>query len=395
MDVFDRYYRVYASINLDYIENNIRNLKAHINEDTRLIAVIKTDGYGHGASMIAKYASDCVDCFAVATADEALQLIEDDVKKPILVLGYINEARYGQMIENNIRMTVFKEEDAGKISALAHKMGRKALIHIKVDTGMGRIGFPALNSDEITKTCDVIKKITAMPDIEAEGLYTHFALADAKDKSFANLQFDRFKEIIAGLEKMGINIPVKHCDNSAAIIDMPETNMDAVRAGIALYGLQPSDEIDIKKLDLKQAMEVKSHIIYIKDVDANTSIGYGRSFITERKTRVATIPVGYGDGYPRNLSNKGYVIVNGVIAPIIGRVCMDQFMVDITGIPDVKDGCVVSLAGADNGSFRDISELADVAGTFNYEFICEIGKRVPRIYYKDSNIVGTKDYFVG
>jgi len=395
MDVFDRYYRVYASINLDYIENNIRNLKAHINEDTRLIAVIKTDGYGHGASMIAKYASDCVDCFAVATADEALQLIEDDVKKPILVLGYINEARYGQMIENNIRMTVFKEEDAGKISALAHKMGRKALIHIKVDTGMGRIGFPALNSDEITKTCDVIKKITAMPDIEAEGLYTHFALADAKDKSFANLQFDRFKEIIAGLEKMGINIPVKHCDNSAAIIDMPETNMDAVRAGIALYGLQPSDEIDIKKLDLKQAMEVKSHIIYIKDVDANTSIGYGRSFITERKTRVATIPVGYGDGYPRNLSNKGYVIVNGVIAPIIGRVCMDQFMVDITGIPDVKDGDVVTLAGADNGSFIDISELADVAGTFNYEFICEIGKRVPRIYYKDSNIVGTKDYFVG
>jgi len=274
-------------------------------------------------------------------------------------------------------------------------MGRKALIHIKVDTGMGRIGFPALNSDEITKTCDVIKKITAMPDIEAEGLYTHFALADAKDKSFANLQFDRFKEIIAGLEKMGINIPVKHCDNSAAIIDMPETNMDAVRAGIALYGLQPSDEIDIKKLDLKQAMEVKSHIIYIKDVDANTSIGYGRSFITERKTRVATIPVGYGDGYPRNLSNKGYVIVNGVIAPIIGRVCMDQFMVDITGIPDVKDGDVVTLAGADNGSFIDISELADVAGTFNYEFICEIGKRVPRIYYKDSNIVGTKDYFVG
>lgn len=393
MDIFDRYYRVYASINLDYIEDNLKKIKDRIDKDTKLIAVIKTDAYGHGATMIAKHASADVDGFAVATVDEALQLRKEGISKPVIVLGYVNPGRYDEMINNDIRFTLFKTEDANAISVEAKKLNKHALVHIKADTGMGRIGFMVYNDRDIKKTAEIISDINKLDNMEIEGLYTHFALSDSVDKSFFNIQFNRFKGLIRAIEELGMHIPVKHCSNSAAIIDIPKANLDAVRVGIALYGLEPSDEVDIKKIGLKQAMEVKSHIIYIKDVPAGTSIGYGRTFITEKDSRIATVPVGYGDGYPRNLSNKGYVLVKGIKVPIVGRICMDQFMIDITGIDNIKEGDVVTLAGYDNGEFIDISELATCASTFNYEFVCDIGKRVPRIYYKNGEIVGAKDYF--
>ncbi len=393
MDIFEKYYRVYVAINLDNIQDNIRKLKSNIKENTKFVAVIKADGYGHGATMIVKHASKDVDAFAVATADEALSVKEYAEDKPIIILGFVNAARYAEMIENDIRMCVFKYEDAVAVSEVAGKLGKKAFIHIKVDTGMGRIGFDALNDEAVVSTAKTIEEINKLENINIEGIFTHFALADVEDKYFVDIQYGLFMKLIAELEKKDIYIPMKHCDNSAAIIDMPDTNLDAVRAGIAMYGLEPSSEIDIKKFDLKQAMELKSHIVYIKEMAPNTSIGYGRSYFTERKSRIATVPVGYGDGYLRNLSNKGFVLINGKTAPIVGRVCMDQFMVDVTDIPEAKEGDVVTLAGFDNGGFIDISELAALAGTFNYEFICDVGKRVPRVYYKDGKVVGTKDDF--
>lgn len=382
------YNRVYAEINLDAICHNVRAMKNNIKKDTMLCGVIKADGYGHGAVPIARAIETMVWGYSVATIDEAINLREHQLEKPILVLGYTPVCRMEDAVRYNIRSTIFQYEKAVNLSKQAVLQGKTARLHIKIDTGMSRIGVPA--DYEAIK---LIKEIKNLPGVEIEGIFTHMATADSADKSAAKEQIRKFKWLIGVLEKEGINIPIKHCSNSAGIIDLEEANIDMVRAGISLYGLYPSEDVDKSRVALQPALELKSHVIYIKTVPEGTAVGYGGTFITDRPTKIATIPVGYGDGYPRPLSNKGYVIIRDKKVPIIGRVCMDQFMVDVTGIDNVEEDDEVILVGRSEHEVISVEELAALAGTFNYEFVCDLGKRIPRVYYQGGQIVGKKDYF--
>lgn len=388
MEELAKYYRGYANINLDAIRQNLINLKENIKPETKLTAVIKADGYGHGAVPIAKNTEDIVDGYAVATINEAINLRNHKIKKPIEILGYTPTHYNNDLINYNICSTVFSYEMAKQLSECALALKKSAIIHIKVDTGMGRIGF-ADNDESISE----IVKLSKLPNIEIEGIFTHFARCDELDKTHSKHQVDRFLEFIKKLSKNDINPSIKHCSNSAAIIDMGKFEMNMVRAGIALYGLYPSDQVHKESVKLNPALSLHSHIIHIKEMNKGVGISYGSEFVTDKKMRIATIPLGYGDGYPRNLSNKGYVLVNGKKANILGRICMDQFMVDITDIPNVNLHNKVTLVGCDDGERITIEELAEIAGTFNYEFICNIGKRVPRVFLRDGKIISTKDYF--
>ncbi len=389
MNILDKYYRVYASVNLDAIYDNMKNIKENTKDGTGMIAVIKTDGYGHGAVPIAKTVDELVWGYAVATSDEGVNLRTNGVTKPVIILGYTHESQYEKIVENDLRPAIFTFEDAKKLSDVACSESKKAKIHIKIDTGMSRIGFHP-DKDSVK----VISDISRLPGIEIEGIFTHFYASDETDKTSAYEQYKIFNNIISELEKQGVNIPIKHCSNSAAIIDMPDVNMDCVRVGIALYGMYPSDEVDKTKVKLTPAMELKSHIICLKEVEKGVGISYGATYVTSEKTKVATVSVGYGDGYRRSLSNKGYVLIRGQKAPILGRVCMDQFMVDVTHIKDVQRGDVVTLLGKDGDMEITAEELAGMAGeTFNYEIVCDIGKRIPRVFYRHGEIVAMKDYF--
>lgn len=389
MNILDKYYRVYASVNLDAIYDNMKNIKENTKDGTGMIAVIKTDGYGHGAVPIAKTVDELVWGYAVATSDEGVNLRTNGVTKPVIILGYTHESQYEKIVENDLRPAIFTFEDAKKLSDVACSESKKAKIHIKIDTGMSRIGFHP-DKDSVK----VISDISRLPGIEIEGIFTHFYASDETDKTSAYEQYKIFNNIISELEKQGVSIPIKHCSNSAAIIDMSDVNMDCVRVGIALYGMYPSDEVDKTKVKLTPAMELKSHIICLKEVEKGVGISYGATYVTSEKTKVATVSVGYGDGYRRSLSNKGYVLIRGQKAPILGRVCMDQFMVDVTHIKDVQRGDVVTLLGKDGDMEITAEELAGMAGeTFNYEIVCDIGKRIPRVFYRHGEIVAMKDYF--
>lgn len=376
----EHYDRVWAEIDLDAIGFNIESIKNKINQNTRIIAVIKTDGYGHGAVPIAKMLENDSRLwgYAVATAEEASELRSNELKKPILILGYTFPSAYGELIKNEIRPTVFTYEMAAALSKEAVKAGKCCKIHIKIDTGMTRIGIQP-DSEAI----ELIRQISELKNIEIEGIFTHFARADETDKTKAYEQLNRFKNFIEQLEKVtGLKIPMKHCSNSAGIAEMPEANMDAVRAGIILYGLWPSDEVkEGGKIELTPCLSLKSRIVYVKIVPAGQEISYGGTFTTKRNTRVATICIGYGDGYPRSLSNKGYVLVNGQRAPILGRVCMDQFMVDVTDIEgEVQTGNIVTLIGRYMDEEITMEALGELSGRFNYELACDLGKRIPRVY---------------
>lgn len=290
-------------------------------------------------------------------------------------MGYTFAEDYPTIIEHDMRPAVFTFEMAQHLSDAAVKMNQTAKIHIKVDTGMGRIGYRDIN-----EAVPEILKISKLPHIEIEGIFTHFARADEAETTPAYVQLEKFQQFISRLEEEGLSIPMKHCSNSAGIIRMKEANMDAVRAGIILYGLYPSDEVEKEPVALRPVMELKTHISYVKTVEKGTAISYGGTFITEKETKVATIPVGYADGYCRGLSNKGYVLIHGKRAPILGRVCMDQFMVDVTEIQDAKILDEVTLLGRDGKEKITLEELGDLSGRFNYEFACCISKRVPRVY---------------
>ena len=381
------YHRVKANINLDAICNNLIQTRKRLAEDVKLMAIIKADGYGHGAVPIAKATEDIVDAYGVAILEEAVELRKANVTKPILILGYTSPTQYEEMICNNVMPVIFTLEHAKELSKCAQRIGKTVDIHIALDTGMGRIGF--LLTDE---SVDIIKAISELPNINIAGMFTHFACADMTDKSSAAEQFRRYTAFAERLEKVGIEIETKHAANSAAIIDMPETQMNMVRSGISTYGLYPSDEVDKNSLKIMPAMELVTRVVYVKDVEIGTTIGYGSTFVADRRTTVATIPVGYADGYPRALSNRGYVLIHGKKAPIIGRVCMDQFMVDVTDIAEVREGDQVILVGADGAERITVEELSELAYTFNYEFICDISKRVPRIYYRNGKEIGEMKY---
>ena len=386
----EQYLRVCAGVDLDCIDYNMNQIGAKLPKDVKMMAVVKTDGYGHGALPIEKKLEgrDDIFGFATATAEESMILRKAGIKKPILILGYTFPYAYEELIENDISLTAFKEDMAKEISEAAGKVGKTAKVHIKVDTGMHRIGV-ATNEAGLA----VAKRIAATPNVNVEGIFTHLANADIVDKSEALKQVSEFRNFCSILENnIDKEIPLKHCFNSAAAMEMDASGFSFVRVGISMYGVWPSDEMDRNNIDLKPALSLFSHIVYIKELPTGSRISYGGTYTTTRTTKVATIPVGYGDGYPRGLSNCGYVLIHGKKAPILGRVCMDQFMADVTDIPDVKEFDKVTLIGRDGEETITVEDLCAVYGGFPYEMICDIGKRVPKEYYENGNVVYTKDY---
>ena len=383
-----KYYRVHANIDLDAIYKNVSNAKALLKPGTKLMAIIKADAYGHGAKQVAETIDSIVDAYGVAILEEGIELRKAGIDKPILILGFTPEPLYEAMIKYDIATAVFQLDMAEKISAAASRLGKQAKIHIALDTGMSRIGF---KQDE--ESLEVIKKIAKLPYIFIEGCFTHFARMDEEDKTKAMTQFEKYMDFVEKIEGCGIELPVKHVSNSAGIIEKQEVNLDMVRDGICVYGLYPSDEVNKENLELTPAMEIKSYVSFVKELEPGVEIGYGGTYTTERETRVATIPVGYADGYPRALSNKGHVLINGMSAPILGRVCMDQFMVDVTDIDNVEEGTMVTLVGRDGDENISIEEISEMSHSFNYEFVCDVGKRIPRVYYKGGKVVETKDYY--
>lgn len=380
------YLRTYAKIDLDAIEYNIDSVLKKLAGRAKLLAVIKADAYGHGAVEIGRLLEDKCDFFGVACVEEALELINAGIRKPILILGYVSPLQFEITVRNDIRVPVFSYETAKALSDEAVKQNKNAPFHFCVDTGMSRIGFQI--SEE---SADICKQITQLPNVFAEGLFSHFATADESDLTKAEKQRELFKNFITMLSDRGVDIPVKHLNNSAGIMVFDET-FDMVRSGIVNYGLYPSEEVDRSLLDIKPAMEWKARISHIKTLDAGREISYGGTYITEKETVVATIPVGYADGYPRCLSNIGRVIVNGQYAPILGRVCMDQFMVDITDIPGVKPEDEVTLVGRDGNAVLTMEEVSELAHSFNYELPCRVARRVPRVYIKDGKVIKTVNY---
>lgn len=387
----ENYDRVYAQINLDAVLYNMQQMKNNISPNTKMMGIIKADGYGHGAVMIGKELErlDYVFGYGVASAEEAVILREAGLKKPILILGYTFPYCYEELINREIRPAVFRYDMLEELSACAARLGKKTIIHIKVDTGMSRIG---ISPDDTG--LEFVKKALSYDNIEIEGAFTHFARADEKDKTSVKMQIDRISQFINRIEsELGFKIPVKHCSNSAGIIELKEANMDMVRAGISLYGMWPSDEVRRDIISLKPVLSLKSHVVYIKQVEEGVPVSYGGTYVTKKATRIATIPIGYGDGYPRGLSNKGYVLIHGKKAPILGRVCMDQFMVNIDDIPQTKEGDEVTLIGQNGQEQITMEELGDLSGRFNYELACCLSKRIPRVYIKQGKIIASKDFF--
>ena len=384
------YTRIRARIDLDAIEYNIEKMKENLPEDTKLIVVAKADCYGHGALQTTSLLSlkEYVWGFAVATLDEAIVLRRGGITKPILVLGCIFPEQWVDALENNIRITVYTEELTKVLSDLAVKIGRKAYVHVKLDTGMGRIGFTPGKEG-----ADKIEEISKLPNIVMEGLYTHFSKADEGDRSYTMKQMEAYTWMKEELAGRGITFSYYHCCNSAGIIDLKGAGQNLSRAGISTYGMYPSEEVHKENVDLKPALELISHVAFVKWVDEGEMISYGGTYVTKRRTKIATIPVGYGDGYPRSLSNKGYILIHGKKAPIIGRVCMDQCMVDVTEIEDVKFGDEVVLVGRDGDEYLSVETLSRLSDRFNYEFVCLMGKRIPREYIRRGEVQEQMDYF--
>ena len=372
--------RVKAVISLDAVEQNFREMRKNIAEDTKMIAVVKADAYGHGAVPIAHLIEnhDYIWGFAAATAEEAVHLRQAGITKPILILGIVFDEYFPELVQYDIRPAVCEYDEAKKLSDEAVLQNKTVHIHIALDTGMTRIGYA-----DIPESVEEIKKIAELPNLEIEGMFTHFARADEYDRSPAMVQLERYQDFSKRVEEAGVDIPLHHCSNSAVIIRVPEANLSIVRAGITIYGIYPSSEVERDIVKLAPVMELKSHITYVKDVPAGAAISYGGTYVADKKKRVATIPVGYADGYPRQLSNKGWVLIHGKKAPILGRVCMDQFMADVTEIDNVKKGDEVTLLGRDGDEFISIEEMGDLCGRFSYEFACDISPRVPRVYIKD------------
>ena len=386
--------RIYARIDLDRIEENMDRMHGNLKEGCLMAAVIKADGYGHGAVPIGRMLEDkpYVWGYAVATCEEAESLKKAGLTKPVMLLGYTFPEVYPAIIANQIRACVFDEETAQLLSREAVAQNRQAYIHIAVDTGMSRIGFPT-DKDRRSASVESIMRIASLPGLVTEGLFTHFARADEDSDDPALDQLRPFTAFSDELKEKGVHFALVHAANSAAILKFGAAHLDMARAGIALYGLSPSEEVGIDRLGLKPAMSLISHLSYVKDLPSGVPVSYGGTYVTERPMRIATIPAGYADGYPRLLSNKGCVLIHGKRARILGRICMDQFMVDVTEIPGAKRGDEAVLLGSQGGEHLSAEELGSLSGRFNYELACDISKRVPRVYVRHGEIVGQVDYF--
>lgn len=386
-----KYRRVHADIDLDAVLFNFEQMNKSIPCDTKIMAVVKTDAYGHGAVPLAILleSQEYLWGFATATVDEAVELRKAGIKKPILVLGYSFPECYEDIVKYEITQTVFQLKMAEELSKEAVKQNKEVAVHVKLDTGMGRIGYQNVE-DAVADTI----KMKELPMVKLEGVFTHFANADTENREFTLQQISKFKTMVQAMEEQGVVFDLKHCANSAGIIELSDYKFDLVRAGIISYGMWPSNEVRKDVLQLKPILSLKSHVVYVKEVEEGTPVSYGSTWIANNKRKIATVPVGYGDGYPRSLSNKGYVLIRGCKAPIVGRVCMDQLMVDVTEVSEpVQTGDRVTLIGTDGAHTITAEELGELSGRFNYELMCDLGNRIARIYYQNGKIKEVRDYF--
>lgn len=373
---------VWAEIDLDIIGNNMTNIKKLVG-DKEVMAVVKADCYGHGAVEVSEtLLENGASRLAVAMISEAIKLRDINITAPIMILGYTPLYLGEELINYDIEQTIYDLDYAKELSDIAIKLNKKAKVHIALDTGMGRIGF--LPTEESLKS---IVEISSLKGLDITGIFTHFSSADEKDKEYTINQFEKMQSFIKSLNNLGINIPLTHASNSGAITDMPNTYLDCVRAGIIIYGYYPSNDVDKTKISIEPALTLKAKIAHVKELDKNMYVGYNRKFMTTDKTIVATIPIGYADGYSRKLSNNGHVIINNKLAPIIGNVCMDQIMVDATNVGPVKTGDEVILLGKSNNVKYDADDMAKDVGTINYEIICALKNRVPKVYIKNGETI--------
>jgi len=366
----------WAEISVSALEHNLSEVRRLVGPQTEIMAVVKANAYGHGLVPAARvFAGKGADWLGVARASEAVELRRAGLSLPILVLGYTPPEQYPYLLDYNITQTIYDFELARMLSEAAGERGQTAKVHLKVDTGMGRLGF-LLERDIYAR----ILEITELPSIEVDGLFTHFAAADAADKTYTRRQFDAFVELTCHLGQDGIDIPYLHVANSAATIDLPESHMNLVRVGLMLYGLYPSKYVNKTRVDLQPAMSLKSRVGMVKNVPAGTFVSYGCTYVTPAPTTLATIPIGYADGYTRLLSNKGEVLIRGQRAPVVGRVCMDQIIVDVGHIPGVQVGDEVVMYGRQGDAVLPVEEVAEKIGTITYEVLCAVTARVPRVY---------------
>lgn len=382
--------RAWAEVDLDAIAYNINEIRRITSPTAKIMAVVKADAYGHGFLEVAKtLIENNADCLGVAMLQEAKQLRSRGIKVPILVLGSTDPEAVEDIVDFDVMPNVFSYEFAEALSYASEKKDKISKIHIKIDTGMSRIGFVANCDNE--KTINEIIKIANLPYIEIDGIFSHFSVADENDDSYTNLQFERFMSICEELEKRGLKIPTKHICNSAGIIKFPHMHLDMVRPGIILYGLYPSDDVDKSKINLKPAMTLKAQISLVKEVQSGRAVSYGNIYITDKNTKIATVPIGYADGYLRCFAQKAKMIVNGKLVNVIGRICMDQCMIDVTAVNNINAGDEAIIFGADKITADD---LAKWINTINYEIVCVIGKRIPRIYISNGKAVKVLNYLL-
>lgn len=378
---------VWAEVDLDKIANNMREIKNLVG-DKEIIAVVKANAYGHGALDVATtLLENGASRLAVAIITEADELRDAKITAPIMILGYTPINFAYDLIEKDIEQTVYDVEYAKALSEIALKSGKKAKIHIALDTGMGRIGF--LPNEDGLKN---VLEICSFKGLDVVGLFTHFSTSDERDKTYTYEQFSKLTAFNKALEEKGIKIPLKHASNSGAIMDLPDTYLDGVRCGIISYGYYPSEEVKKERLNLEPALTLKTTVAFVKELEEDMYVSYGRTYKTTKKTKIATLPIGYADGYSRLLSGKAKVIIKGQFAKVIGRICMDQCMIDVTHIEDVKIGDEVILLGEENGLKFDANDMASIMGTINYEILCMISHRVPRIYIKNKEVIKVRNY---
>lgn len=380
---------VWAQIDLDAAAHNMRQIRKHVGPDVKIAAVVKANAYGHGSVELAKtFAENGADCFAVSSLDEAVELRRyAHIDKEIFILGHTDARRTEELLTYDIEPAVFNLKNAEFFSQEAQRLGKTLRVHIAVDTGMSRVGFQ-VNEFSVSE----IKTIAALPNIEIRGMFTHFAVSDMKDKTFTRQQYGHFRWMCKRMEEEGIHIALRHCCNSAAVLELPEYYCDMVRPGIIMYGCEPSPDVDIKPYDLRPVMSLRCCIAHVKLIDAGATVSYGRHYTAPSRRKIATLPVGYADGYSRILSGKVDVLYHGHRVPQVGAICMDQCMIDVSGEANVHAGDEVVLFGRQGDSFIPIEEIAAACGTINYEIMCNISRRVPRVYMKDGKVVGREEY---
>lgn len=380
---------VWAQIDLDAAAHNMRQIRKHVGPDVKIAAVVKANAYGHGSVELAKtFAENGADCFAVSSLDEAVELRRyAHIDKEIFILGHTDARRTEELLTYDIEPAVFNLKNAEFFSQEAQRLGKTLRVHIAVDTGMSRVGFQ-VNEFSVSE----IKAIAALPNIEIRGMFTHFAVSDIKDKTFTREQYGHFRWMCKRMEEEGIHIALRHCCNSAAVLELPEYYCDMVRPGIIMYGCEPSPDVDIKPYDLRPVMSLRCCIAHVKLIDAGATVSYGRHYTAPSRRKIATLPVGYADGYSRILSGKVDVLYHGHRVPQVGAICMDQCMIEVSGEANVHAGDEVVLFGRQGDSFIPIEEIAAVCGTINYEIMCNISRRVPRVYMKNGKVVGREEY---